>query len=330
MIWLTWRQFRTQAIVAAVALAALAAYLLYIGVQIRHDYTSQVLGCVPEDCLVTKREFLNRYEAPVGIVSLLLMAVPGLIGVFWGAPLVARELETKTDRLVWNQSVTRGRWLGVKLAVLGLAALAAAGLLSLLVTWSASDYDQYVGNRFAAPNFGARNVVPLGYALFAFVLGVVVGLLVRRTVASMAIVVAVYAALQILVPNAIRSHLLPPVTTDVALTQDVLAHANGFGLNQSSARIIGYTMAGTWPSDSIHQIYNADGTPYTSEQNRSCMTGSIDKDFDCLATRNLHFTYTYQPGSRYWPFQWIETSAYLVLSVLLAGFGLWWVRRKVS
>jgi len=40
----------------------------------------------------------------------LVVAVPGLIGIFWGAPLVARELETGTYRLAWTQSVTRKRW----------------------------------------------------------------------------------------------------------------------------------------------------------------------------------------------------------------------------
>ena len=41
---------------------------------------------------------------------------PALIGIFWGAPLIARELETGTYRLAWNQSVTRARWIAVKLA----------------------------------------------------------------------------------------------------------------------------------------------------------------------------------------------------------------------
>ena len=35
--------------------------------------------------------------------------------MFWGAPLLAREFETGTFRLAWTQSVTRTRWLAVKL-----------------------------------------------------------------------------------------------------------------------------------------------------------------------------------------------------------------------
>ncbi|MGI5240744.1 ABC transporter permease subunit [Dactylosporangium sp. CA-139066] len=330
MIWLTWRQFRIQALVAAVALFAVAAYLLYLGVQIRHDYAADVVNCVPSDCATTRRLFSDRYEAPVALLGALLIAVPGFIGVFWGAPLVARELEAHTDRLVWNQSVTRRRWLAVKLAVLGAAAVAVTGVYSLLLTWNASRYDQWAGGRFGAMNFASRDVTPLGYALFAFTLGVVVGLLVRRTVASMAIVAGAFVVLQIVVPNVVRVHLMPPITTDVAFTADVMEHANGFGFNDTSARIIGYTMPGAWSMDPVSQIYNADGTPYNAKQARPCVTGDRAQDQDCMAKQHLHFQYTYQPGRRYWPFQWIELSAYTALSALLAAFGLWRVRRRVT
>ena len=50
-------------------------------------------------------------------------------------PLIARELENRTFTLVWNQSITRTRWLLVKLAVTGLAAMAITEALSLLYAW---------------------------------------------------------------------------------------------------------------------------------------------------------------------------------------------------
>jgi hypothetical protein len=36
---------------------------------------------------------------------------------------------------------------------------------------------------------------------------------------------------------------------------------------------------------------------------------------------------TYQPGSWFWPFQWIEGGWLLVLSVLLGASAIWLVRR---
>ncbi len=39
---------------------------------------------------------------------------------------------------------------------------------------------------------------------------------------------------------------------------------------------------------------------------------------------------TYQPDSRFWPFQWIEVGWLLVISLLLIAATLWLVRRRAS
>jgi hypothetical protein len=151
MIWLTWRQFRTQAVVALAALAALAIYLVILGYQMRHAYTTDIVGCRPAGCAGALHDFEEAYGTQVALIGALLLGVPALIGVFWGAPLITRELEEKTDRLVWNQSVTRTRWLAVKLTLLTLISTAVTGLYSLLLTWSASRYDQLIGERCLVP-----------------------------------------------------------------------------------------------------------------------------------------------------------------------------------
>ena len=46
-----------------------------------------------------------------------------------------RELEAGTQRLAWVQSVTRTRWLGVKLAVIGAVGVGLTALMSLAITW---------------------------------------------------------------------------------------------------------------------------------------------------------------------------------------------------
>lgn len=330
MIWLTWRQFRAQALVTGGLLAAIAAYLVYLGVASRDDYDTDIVGCAADACPIAIRLFRGDYGDQLGIIGMLLIALPGVIGVFWGAPLVTRELEERTDRLVWNQSVTRTRWLAAKLGVVGLAAVVITGLFSLLLTWSASRYDLVAGERFAALNFDARNVVPVGYGLFAFALGTVVGMLVRRTLPAMAITLAVFAVVQIVVPLGVRQHLMPPVTSTVAVTEDTLSRIDGLAIQEKGFFIIGYLPAGGWGLNDESKVYKADGSEFSAEDVKPCAALMDREEHEkCLAGLNLHFEFSYHPGSRYWPFQWIELSLFVFLAALLAGFGFWWLRRRV-
>jgi ABC-type transport system involved in multi-copper enzyme maturation permease subunit len=131
-----------------------------------------------------------------------------LVGTFWGAPLVARELEAGTHRVVWNQSVTRRRWWTVKLAVVTAAAVLTAGVATILLTWAAAPVDDLADNHFSTVLFGARNLAPVGYAVFAVALGTVIGLLTRRTLPAMALTFVLFLVAQFAVPNLIRPHLL--------------------------------------------------------------------------------------------------------------------------
>jgi hypothetical protein len=183
MIWLTWRQFRAAATMMAAALAALAAILALTGPGVADDYATGIAACTQSGCSDFVRQFFNHHQGPFLAVTAVVLVLPALIGLFWGAPLITRELEAGTHRLVWNQSITRTRWLAVKLALTGLAAMTAAGLGSLAVTWWSGPIDKTAANfpKMGPLLFDARGIVPIAYAAFAFALGVTVGMLVRRT-----------------------------------------------------------------------------------------------------------------------------------------------------
>ncbi len=215
-------QFRAQALVALAVLAAVAVTLLVTGAHLTYLYDSSGLaGCAPHgDCAALTSALLARVRGygafPViywgGIYVLYL--VPAVIGTFWGAPLITREIEAGTLRLAWTQGVTRARWLAVKLGLAGLASVAAAGLLSLMVTWWAGPVDgldPYGMNRLQPAMFGTRGIVPAGYAVFAFVLGVTAGLLIRNTVGAMAATPAIMVAVEGAVIAWVRLNLIAPV-----------------------------------------------------------------------------------------------------------------------
>jgi hypothetical protein len=325
VIWLAWRQFRPQALAGAGLAAVLAAWIVSLGVRL-HDYRDgRIADCTAATCDAVRREFVDTFAAPVDITGAALLAVPALIGIFWGAPLVAREVENGTHRLAWSQSVTRTRWLAVKLALVALAAALLTGVLAGLLSWAAQPYDAQIGSRFGAMTFGARGVVPLAYAVFAFLAGTTTGLLVRRTLPAMALTLIAVAAVQVVMPLVVRDHLLRPVQTSIAA--DTAARRgviDGLGMSEEGptapVEIFGYQLPGAWVLSGRAALVRGDGRPVTAADLQRCETGAMPGDFACLArSGGVHFDVTYHPASRYWPFQWIETAILLALGALLAG-----------
>ena len=238
MIWLTWRQFRVQAIAGLVVLAAATIYFVVTGLGMHHTYAADLATCTPQnDCDSVLSQLSGSYNAAFNLAEALVFAAPALIGIFWGAPLIGRELETGTHQLAWNQTVTRTHWLAVKLAGVGAASIATAGLLGYLLTWWAGPLDQIAGSRFSAITFSTRDIVPLGYAAFAFALGTTLGLLLRRTIPAMALTLAVFIGIQILVPSTIRPNLLPSTTVTFPVDQATANQADGIYMSGGGSEI---------------------------------------------------------------------------------------------
>jgi ABC-type transport system involved in multi-copper enzyme maturation permease subunit len=343
MIWLTWRQFRTQTFATAAFLAAAAVYLLITGTQLRHSYTSDLASCTDQNsCFGVFNGLRDDYDGAMQITGLLVMAAPAVIGIFWGAPLIAGELERGTHYMAWNQSVTRNRWLAVKLAGTALASIVTAGLLSLLVTWWASPLDAIQGSRFGTEAFNGRNVAPLGYAAFAFALGVTAGLLVRRTLPAMAATLAIFLALQILMTGMVRPHLMPATTDTVAINQATMNEAIRFDRSPADTGPVHIDLpapAGAWILSESPAL-NRTGAQVPTSAVLSCWSQFLGPSSPagkgtspgfgplggCLAAQNLHVDITYQPASRYWQLQWAETAVYTALAALLAAACFWRVR----
>ncbi|KAB2364113.1 ABC transporter permease subunit [Actinomadura montaniterrae] len=342
MIWLTWRQFRVQTLVAAIALVLIAAYLVYLGMDIRDAHDAYRARCAsrPADCPSALAQFRSDHESTLLFLAAGLQLIPIVIGTFWGAPLIARELETGTHRLVWNQSVTRRRWLAVKLAFVALAGAALTGAASALLTWAARPFDETTGDRFSRIMFGARDIAPVGYAVLAFALGTVVGLLLRRTLPAMAVTGVAFIVLQFAFPNMVRPHLIAPEKATLPMTAQAINGAQNMGSITGGAVIHGLAVPGSpgaWVSG-ISPFRTADGRTLSGARFDECLnspqrTGADGKFGDtavCLARLNLHVDVAYQPKSRYWAFQGLETAAYLLLAGLLTAFGLWRIRHRVS
>jgi ABC-2 family transporter protein len=343
MIWLSWRQFRTQAIVAGGVLAVLAILMLATGFGLAHLYNvSGLAGCqAKHSChnalvLFTGSLRGSVYEFVFYIAVGLIYLAPALIGAFWGAPLVAREVETGTLRLVWSQSVSRSRWLIVKIAMLGLAAMATTGLLSLMLYWWSQP--AYEAAKVARPDtglsisrltpllFGTNGVAPLGYAAFAFAVGLTAGVLIKRTLPAMAVTLAIVGVVLIAWPNWVRPHLIPPVQSTVALrTQSI----EGLSISGNAISVIvAANKPDSWVLSDV--AVNSAGQRYTGPATHAC--SAVSKSYqDCInsiVALHLKEAISFEPASRFWALQGFETGAYLLLAVVLATACTWWINRR--
>ena len=355
MIWLTWRQFRAQAITAAAALAAFAIVLALTESRMASMYDSSGLAsCHGAACTGLASTFINDLASGAGIAGVpetpymivyflsvvVILIAPAIIGIFWGAPLIARELEAGTFRLTWNQSITRTRWLAVKLALIGAAAMAVTEAFSLIQAWWAAPIGKAVGlgggssifseTRFGVFVFPTHGITPLGYAAFAFALGVTAGLLIRRPIPAMAITLAIFAAAQLITPLWIRPHLFPTSQT-VATIAATEANVSPFypRLALTATAVPGQHGAWIISSESI----NAAGQP-VSTMPASCkpmvsdFSGASTALNNCVASHGIRVAENYQPASHYWALQWSETGTFLALALALAGYCFWRLDRR--
>ncbi|HEY7265945.1 MAG TPA: ABC transporter permease, partial [Trebonia sp.] len=183
MTWLVWRQYRAQGAIAVALLAAAGAVILADGVQIASHWHSILATCSGNTSCLRQASLVNGTLGDLPYVSLI---VPAVLGILWGAPLVAHELETRTIDFAWTQSVTRTRWLTVKAGWLLLAAAVCGGVITGLTTWWSGPDNAQHASAFDPGHFDTQGIVPVGYALFAMALGIAAGTVARRTLPAIA------------------------------------------------------------------------------------------------------------------------------------------------
>ena len=257
-----------------------------------------------------------------------------------GEPLPLGGITQHSEQapLAWNQSVTRTQWMAIKLGLVGLLAMATAGLLSLMLTWWSSPIDTAISlsgstridlARLGPALFDSRDITPVGYAAFAFALGVTAGALIRRTVPAMAATLAGYAFVQFAWPIWIRQHLIAPADAIVTLDPANIFQIRDINNSMTLSALPTFSQQGAWVLSS--QIIGPSGRPIRVPAYPPCMSGSNNGMQACLAwigRLHLRQVVTYEPASRFWQFQWTETAIFAAAAVALAGFCIWRIRAQ--
>jgi hypothetical protein len=322
MTWLVWRQYRAQGAIASVLLAAAAAVMLVDGFQMASRWHSMLVTCAGNGACLQQQSLVGGVLSDLPYISLI---VPVVLGMLWGAPLVAHELESRTSDFAWAQSVTRTRWLTVKAGWLLLAAAACGGALAALTTWWSGPINAWQGSAFEPGQFDTQGIVPIGYAVFAMALGIAAGTVARRTLPAIAVVLGGFIALRLVISDLLRPHYMPAVTAYYHLTGSFTPPGQAWMLAQGAVSKTGVVASAGWGS--LGNVAPAAcrkllGGPATGKG------GSMNAIFSCLQAHGWRGFTTYQPSSRYWPFQGIETGLYLLLAAALIAITFAIIRRR--
>jgi ABC-2 family transporter protein len=330
MAWVTWRQHRIALAGLAVFLGVLAVCLWLAGLKTHHAYAATVAACHPV-VSVACFDMSTSFIGTNGFLSngFILQAVPVLIGAFVGAPVLAREMETGTFRYAWTQGFGRWRWALAKLVLLAVVVTAAAAAFSVLLSWYYQPYfaagNQSLGLNEMTPFFpGLFDLRGIGFAawtLAAFAIGALAGMLIRRVVPAIVATLVAYAGLAFAAGGWLRPAYMTPL-----VTSNLNVPGSAWIISQWWTKGGRFAFAGSPPDRLLEQFCPA-GPPGAVGPGGKPKTVALA---ECLTPHGYTQWTSYQPASRFWPFQWIEGGWLIALSVLLIAATVWLVRRRAA
>ncbi|MEU2179303.1 ABC transporter permease [Streptomyces thermolilacinus] len=286
-------------------LAALGATALVVlgGLRLWAATARDEAACAAGDWQGCEDRLFNGQGTPSGLLrlaleyaSLGLLFLPVLIGAFVAGPMIARELESGTYRLAWTQSAAPSRWLTSRLVVPVAAAAAGAVAVSAVFRFAVAPLrESYAFGWHVRGVYEVLGPVLAAQCALAVCVGAVMGLLVRRTVAAMAVTGAA-TGLILLVTGAARWHLWPTVTTTSGDT----------------------SRAGVTPAP--HDALVRD-TGFLTENGRLPLSGCWERTgggTPCTGDGIIGRYAVHHPSAHFWPLQLVETGILLAVAALAA------------
>jgi len=337
--WFVWRQHRKHFIIFGILLALFAALLIPTGSNFWHQYQHALATCAqnpntPSCSDLTSSLFTSSADGFIRIASVLgTLGLPILVGLFIGSPLIAKEYEEGTNKLVWTQSVSRRKWLSVKLAwALGFALLYGIAL-AFLITWWSRTLNAMTHYRFTQGHFETQGLMPVAYSVFFTAIGFMTGAWFRKTLVSFAVTFGVFVVCMASFANWIRPHYMTPVTITSQVGPGVIDREIPDGawvlkrgdLVSKNGKEVEFDIP-NFPAEC--QKYTLDIRVPNGGHVAKVKASGVDPVIECLNRYGFHQVAKYQPSYRYWGFQEIESGIYLGMTVLAVGATYWLVLRR--
>jgi hypothetical protein len=345
MLWVAWRQHRAALAGTGLLLGAFAVVLADSGLRMRSAYDALIRGhCLiraglsgSSGCALLDGNYYHAgypFTGNIDLMAIALAVLPVLIGMFAGAPLLAREYEAGTARFAWTQAVSRGRWLAAKLVLVGAALAVAGAAFGALTSWWLLLADGTAGgSRWEPQQFGLTAVTFAGWVLLMFAVGVFAGTLLRRTVPAMAATAAAGAVLLWFTIERFTGLLtgIAPLAVRSSLISESLAVSTGPG-----AILVGGSEAVTPPGGWVLSTWftgpHGRVIPPFSNSLNALWNGNLSPAAQAAWVARHHLTLwvSYQSAARFWIFETVEGCAAVAIAAVLAAAAIWLARRQAA
>lgn len=310
MTWLLLHLYR-RSIIAWVAGTMLIAVGVGISWQLMRSSVSiaGIQQCISafSACSPTNLNALQQFNEVNRRIYEVLLAVPLLMGVFVGAPLMGRELENRTHRLVWTQGVTPMHWFFARTGLAVAFCVALAAVIGVAATLWLAFASSLGGGTWT--QFDSYPPVFVIYVAFAVVLGVSVATVTGRTVVSMAVAGLVWLGVRGAVGIFLRPFLMRPLIRR--------------GMTTSSA--------GDWYLGLTY--VDKSGRQYSESQVDGILQqlgGGGPDPYKVLEQHGIFVAGLYQPASRFWTFQSLEAGLFILLTVTCVAVAIAWVQWRLA
>ncbi|MFI9203485.1 transporter [Streptomyces sp. NPDC053048] len=313
-LWLAWRQQRVLVLTWGVLLAACTAWVAWR----RADMTAFIDRNHIELCkgwnggcsTPLAEQLVVDNAGAQQLLGTLSAALPVLIGIFWGAPLIGRELENGTVKLALTQGVDVRRWFVTRFGLAAICALISSAVLAALVAWWWSPVSNMLGGLYWHDGyvFNATGPAAVACALFGLAAGTAAGVLVRRMLPAMGVALVWVAIVRVLL-NTFRSDWISPT---VRITPGMTPKV---------------PVGSAWSTGQFGYLDTA-GREFPISQGYCQTSGAELKR--CMAEEGFVARYhKVYPSSDFWTFQWIETAVFLGLAVALVAVAYGVLRRRL-
>ena len=322
MIWLTWRQQRFEAALAAAVIA------LGIGVLVltRQAIITDINALGIQDCLRgvgdnntcsnAYHAFKDNFASQQTLIGALTY-LPILVGVVLAAS-VAVEMEQGTYRLAWAQSVTRERWTVTRIGLPLLFGIAITGLVAAITSWWMQPANQVQG-AVRPGSFDVQGLLPPAYLVLAFAITVAGGVVLRRTVPAVGLGMVAGIGTHLAIQEMLRSNFVAPMSA--VWTSGPAPYGAQDWVVQGGSGATSYLYVDTAGRQFSYEQVQAICGQVTDAQSKGAWSS-------CLQAHHLGELVRWQPPARFWELQAIEAALVVGIALAFVLVAAWWLRSR--